>query len=211
MNRVAFVTLFEGPGAEIARDDVLRLREFKLDDVPWYFGLDQHDDMWQFTTGWAVARREQAEYLVNLYLEQAQKSPRTEYRFVRERSTGEPIGFCMMAEVAWEVCEVGWYLTPGNWGGGLGTRAAKLIVGWAFEKAGYYRAQATAHPDNAASLRVIEKVGFTYVGYVRDYCRGRDHAKLTDEWQDRQMYSMSRYDWTGEEPKRGRFPSYPEN
>lgn len=56
---------------------------------------------------------------------------------------------------------------------------------------------------------MIEKLGFTYVGYVRDYGKGRDHVNLTDEWQDRQMYSMSRYDWTGEEPKQGPFPSYP--
>lgn len=131
------------PGAVVTGDDVLRLREFRPDDAPWYRDLADLD-MWQFTDGWAVARPEQAQYLVNLYIEQSRQSPRTEFRFVCETTTGEPIGFCMMAQLGPEVCEVGWYLTPSNWGRGLGTRAAKLIVGWAFETAGYYRAQATA-------------------------------------------------------------------
>lgn len=190
------------------RDDVLRLREFRPNDAPWYRDLADLD-MWLYTAGWAVARPEQAQFLVNLYLEQATESPRTEFRFVCETTSGSPIGLCMMANIGYEVCEVGWYLTPNHWGRGLGTRAAKLTLSCAFEQAGFYRAQATAHPENAASLRVIEKLGFTYVGYVRDCVMARDHVNLTDEWQDRQMYSMSRYDWTDEDPKRGPFPSYP--
>jgi RimJ/RimL family protein N-acetyltransferase len=192
------------PQTTVAQDDVLRLREFRLDDAPWYRYLADLG-MWRYSAGWAVARMEQAEYLVGQFIEQAAESPRTEFRFVCESHAGERVGFCVISTEMPEVCGVGWFVTPENWGRGLGTRAARLVVGYAFEKAGFYRAQATAHPDNAASLRVIERLGFTYVGYVRDYGIARDHVNLTDEWQDRQMYSMSRYDWTGEAPSEAPF------
>ena len=46
------------------------------------------------------------------------------------------------------------------WGKGLATEVASAWVRTAFDESGVSRLGAFVHPENAASIRVLEKVGF---------------------------------------------------
>lgn len=48
-------------------------------------------------------------------------------------------------------------------GNGYATEAGEVLIRWAFDKAGLKRLSAIVKPANAASCRVIEKLGFEYV------------------------------------------------
>lgn len=57
--------------------------------------------------------------------------------------------------------ELVYALLPGAWGQGLATEAARAVLRFGFESAGLEEILAGADPGNAASLRVIERLGTT--------------------------------------------------
>jgi RimJ/RimL family protein N-acetyltransferase len=56
--------------------------------------------------------------------------------------------------------EIGWALDPAWWGRGLATEAGAACVEWAFGTLGFERVVSIATEANAASRRVMEKLGF---------------------------------------------------
>ena len=74
------------------------------------------------------------------------------------------IGFAGLAVPAFlpavlPAVEVGWRLAPAWWGRGLATEAARAAVAHAFGPLGLPCVVAIVDPGNAASLRVVEKLG----------------------------------------------------
>ena len=56
--------------------------------------------------------------------------------------------------------ELGYWVARAAWGQGLGTEAARRLVRHLFEDLGHRRVWATAHPDNHASTRLLQRLGF---------------------------------------------------
>jgi [ribosomal protein S5]-alanine N-acetyltransferase len=50
------------------------------------------------------------------------------------------------------------------WGHGYATEAARAVLAWGFQSLGLKRIVAVVHPQNAASLRVIAKLGMRALG-----------------------------------------------
>ena len=60
------------------------------------------------------------------------------------------------------VCSIGYTLAPTYWGRGYATEALKVVMRWAFEVAKVESIENQCHPDNKASIRVLEKAGFQW-------------------------------------------------
>lgn len=60
--------------------------------------------------------------------------------------------------------ELGYRLRPASWGRGYATEAARAVLTYAFEELGAPRVVADADAANAASLRVLEKIGMRVIG-----------------------------------------------
>lgn len=60
------------------------------------------------------------------------------------------------------IYEIGFHLLPAYWGRGLATEAARAVIGYAFETIEARALFAGHHPANAASRRVLEKLGFRW-------------------------------------------------
>ena len=56
--------------------------------------------------------------------------------------------------------QIAFYLARAYWGRGLATEAARAFVQHGFEQLNLRRIQAGINADNAASIRVVEKLGF---------------------------------------------------
>jgi RimJ/RimL family protein N-acetyltransferase len=65
--------------------------------------------------------------------------------------------------------EVGYGFDRPHWGKGYATEAAAAWLRYGFEQAGLERIVAVASPENAASRRVMEKLGMRYEGTARHY------------------------------------------
>ena len=86
---------------------------------------------------------------------------------ILDAATGEPAGSCGLrtttsrrpaqAMIGYACCRTGA-------AGGYATRAVRLLAGWAFGAAGMARLIAGTRPENLASQRVLERVGFRREG-----------------------------------------------
>ncbi len=85
--------------------------------------------------------------------------------------------------------EIGYTFHPDHWGNGYATEAAQAIVRYLFEDFGVSRVEASLHPDNPPSARVLEVCGMTFEGLTRQ------SFWVGDECSDGMFYGMTRADW----------------
>ena len=81
--------------------------------------------------------------------------------------------------------EVGYILAPAKQGRGLMTEAMQALLAYCFDELGVRRVQALIHPDNAASIRLAQRLGFR--------CEGgplRDYWRVGDGYMDVMMYGL---------------------
>ena len=65
--------------------------------------------------------------------------------------------------------EIGYWLGVEHWGRGYMTEAARAVLTFGFEQLGLVRIQATCYPRNAASAKVMQKIGMAHEGLLRGY------------------------------------------
>ena len=70
--------------------------------------------------------------------------------------------------------ELGYWIGKPWWGRGFATEAADAVVRYGFRVARLPRMTCCHFIDNAASARVIEKLGFRCIGVNKAYCLARD-------------------------------------
>lgn len=94
--------------------------------------------------------------------------------------------------------EVGYTFDPAQRGRGMATEAAGAVVDLLWSSyPGLRRVQATMHPDNVASARVVERLGFVFEGRTRSsYYRDDRPVGGGEECSDDLIYGMTRDDWT---------------
>jgi RimJ/RimL family protein N-acetyltransferase len=67
--------------------------------------------------------------------------------------------------------EVGYALAPRARGAGLATESVALLTEWALAQPGVRAVSARVDPDNGASVRVLERLGFVAEGLSGQYAR----------------------------------------
>lgn len=104
---------------------------------------------------------------------------------VVERETGRLIGEAGIQPLEQGPdIEAGYTLARAAWGRGYATEAARAILAWAFVGLGLHRLVAVADPANAASLRVLDKVGMARLGVRHCYdARMVECAVSLGEWR----------------------------
>jgi len=83
---------------------------------------------------------------------------------------------------------LGYWMGEPYAGKGLMTAAVSAAVEFAFETLHLHRVEAACLPHNAASIRLLEKVGFSREGYARKY------LCIEGRWQDHILYGLVRSD-----------------
>jgi ribosomal-protein-alanine N-acetyltransferase len=84
---------------------------------------------------------------------------------------------------------IGYWVDAAVAGGGVITAAVALVVDHCFGPVGLHRLEATVRPENAASLRVLAKLGFRLEGLFERY------LDVDGGWRDHQVFAL-----TAEEP-----------
>lgn len=82
----------------------------------------------------------------------------------------EPVGIVGLSDIDWRAgaADVGYLVAPDHWGNGYATEAVELLVGYALDTLRLNRVRAHVRAVNGASMRVLEKVGFTEDGVLRE-------------------------------------------
>lgn len=77
--------------------------------------------------------------------------------------------------------EVGYRFLKEHWNKGYATEAASALVRYGFETLGLKKIVSSAHIDNRASTRVMEKIGMTYVENRFHYGSTQAYYEITRE------------------------------
>lgn len=80
---------------------------------------------------------------------------------------------------------IGYWVASGLAGGGVATAAVALVVDHSFAAAGLHRLEATVRPENAASLRVLAKLGFRQEGLFQRY------LEVDGDWRDHLCFALT--------------------
>lgn len=81
-------------------------------------------------------------------------------------------------------CSLGYWIGEPFAQRGHMTAAVAATLGFVFDQLRLHRLEAACLPTNAASIRLLEKVGFTREGFARRYLR------INGVWQDHFLYAM---------------------
>jgi RimJ/RimL family protein N-acetyltransferase len=99
---------------------------------------------------------------VRLCLARARERPRRHYdSILQERASGRVVGTLRLSLRARGVADLGYAVRPDCWNKGFATEAVAALLGAARRPLGLVEVWATIDRDNAASCRVMEKLGFT--------------------------------------------------
>ena len=93
----------------------------------------------------------------------------------------------MIARVDAGKWEMGYVLARKHWGRGYMTEALRGLIAWALKQKEIYRIWAVCDVDNAASARVMEKVGMQREGVLR---RWSIHPNISPEPRDSFCYAI---------------------
>ena len=94
------------------------------------------------------------------------------------------------ADLRNERIEIGYWLAPSFHGQGFASRAVDLVLDAAFQYTSVNRVEAKVQPDNKASIKLLEKLGFVFEGVERG------GIKFGREYRDHRIYSLLRGDYT---------------
>ncbi len=84
------------------------------------------------------------------------------------KESGEPVGMCGLLKRDWlEDVDVGFALLPRFWRKGYAFEAASAVLGHARDGLGLRRVVAITSPDNAASIGLLDKLGFRFERMAR--------------------------------------------
>lgn len=162
------------------RTDRLRLRPLTGEDAPFIVALLNEPSFLRFIGDRGVRTLEDAATYV-------QKGPQASYAqhgfgllLVLRREDEAPIGMCglLKREVLDDV-DLGFAFLPSSWGKGYASEAAGAVLAHGREAFGLRRVAAIVQPDNAASLRVLDRLGFAFDRMVRMPGEDRDIQLMT--------------------------------
>lgn len=169
------------------------ISEFTIDDLPAVHDYTADPEVSQWST-WGPNTLDQTADFIGLAA-QAQFQEAREAYSLAAVADGQVIGSLGI----WTTDshdrngELGFTFHRAHWGKGYATEAVSLLLDFGFETLEFARIAATCHPDNAGSIRVLEKSGFSFEGKLRS------HRLVRGARRDSLLYSILPDDYHGDE------------
>jgi ribosomal-protein-alanine N-acetyltransferase len=104
-----------------------------------------------------------------------------------ENETGRLVGGVTIGNIRYGVsqsAQIGYWMGERHAGKGYMQDAIRVLISHAFGAMRLHRIEAACIPENARSIRVLEKAGFTREGLLRSYLR------INGVWQDHYIYAL---------------------
>ena len=173
----------------------LRLRPFDDADADVLFAMHSSAHVLRFWDAPPWSDRSRAARFITACRQMAEEGTGT--RLAVDRiSDGAFLGWCSLTR--WSPdhrsAAMGYCFEDAAWGHGYATEAARALLQWAFDTLELNRVQAETDTRNAASARVLEKLGFVREGMLREDCVV--NGEVSDSW----VYGLIRRDWPSSEP-----------
>lgn len=168
----------------------LRLRPYEPRDVDDLFAMQSDPVVMRYWSYPPWTERAQAEAKLDEIATAMGRGEACPWA-VADRSTDRLLGTCALFALVRDHarCELGYALTRAAQGRGLATEAVRRVLEYAFDVLRMERVEADVDPRNAASVRLLERVGFRREGLLRARWR------VSGEVQDAFFYGLLRGDF----------------
>lgn len=167
----------------------LNLREFVATDFAAVHAYSSDPRVTRYLFFGPRDEQSTAEYLEELLASQ-RELPRTRFELaVEEIASGKLIGACDLSLIESNVVDLGYMLGAEQWGKGLATEIALALVDAAFFDLRAQRVISTVDVNNAASIRVLEKIGMRWEAVYRR------HRRAKNRWWDCHLFTLPREVW----------------
>src|ERR1700722_7400278 len=168
----------------------LRLRPFDDSDANALFALHSNAHVLRYWDAPPWSERLRADQLLAACRQIAEAGTGTRLAVDRV-SDGAFIGWCSLTRwnPDYRSASMGYCLDDAAWGHGYATEAGRALLQWAFDTLDINRVQAETDTRNAASARVLQKLGFMREGTLREDCRV--NGDVSDSW----VFGLLRREW----------------
>ncbi len=178
----------------------LLLRDFVYGDWPAVLAYQQ-DPRYLRYYPWDSRSEADARAFVAMFVDQQTERPRRRFQLaITLPDSGQLIGTCGIRRKPdndWEA-DIGYELSPDFWGQGYAVESARAMVNFGFRELGLHRISSWCIADNAASVRVLRRLGFRQEGRLRsnEYFKRRWwdtmlFGLLLDEWRTMTQYQAT--------------------
>ena len=142
---------------------------------------------------WPVRDREQTRAALDVKLTQGvlPAPGRWLVLAVELRETGHVVGEVLLkwADQAARQGELGFVLSREHQGRGLAAEAAQAVLRLGFEDLGLHRTTAVCVAENAASARLLRRLGMQQEGHLRE------NVLLDGRWADQLLFGLLAHEW----------------
>jgi RimJ/RimL family protein N-acetyltransferase len=164
----------------VGETERLTLRRLCLDDAAFMLGLLNEPSFLRFIGDRGVRTLDDA----RKYLRDGPLASYERFGFglflVLLKEQGVPIGICgLLKRESLPDVDVGFAFLPRYWSQGYALEAASAMMDYGREVLGLGRVVAVVSPDNAASIRLLEKLGMRFESMIR----------LSDDEHDLKLYA----------------------
>jgi RimJ/RimL family protein N-acetyltransferase len=173
----------------VLRGPRVRLRAQRASDVPALFTLYADPSVMRYWSNAPFTRIEQAQEKFEFHDRGVRAGEFLQWAVVRDGDA--LIGTCSLFEISapHRRASLGYALASAYWGKGYALEATRLAVQHAFGAMALHRLEADVDPRNAPSLRLLDRLGFTHEGTLRE----RWH--VAGETQDSAIYGLLARDY----------------
>ena len=162
----------------------LRLRQFRAEDAEAMHRCFADADAMRFWNQPVHTKRIETERAVRNFIDCTPSYYR--YWAVADAGTDRCVGMVNYHDghIRSKRVSIGYIIEPGRQRQGIGAEAVSAMLDFCFGELGLHRAQAFIHPDNSASIALVEKLGFRREGLLRD------NLRVGEVWRDDLLYAL---------------------
>ena len=165
------------------------LREMEQQDWSAVHAYASQPIVCQYQPWGPNSEKESQDFVTQVVLEAA-NVPRSRFVFaVMEKNRVIGAGEMNIRDFTNRQGEIGYIIHPDDWAKGYATEVAKLLIEFGFSAFNLHGIFATCDPRNLGSAKVLEKIGMTYEGRIRQ------DLLLKDGWRDSLLFSILKHEW----------------
>jgi [ribosomal protein S5]-alanine N-acetyltransferase len=169
----------------------LLLRDFAVDDWPSVHRYASDPDVVRYVE-WGPNTETDSRNFVDYAIQLSQTDPRASYELavvLLEEKTLIGVAAIHISNQGNREAWIGYCFNKGFWGQGMATETARALLTFGFRRLGLHRIFATVDPANTPSANVLQKIGMSHEGHLRE------HKLVRGRWRDTHLYAVLESEW----------------
>lgn len=139
------------------------LRRFQISDLNNMILLESNPDVMKFTPSRIPQGIEKTTARLKSLIEKETAYAPLGVWAVELKDTGDFVGWFMLVKTEFDLPEIGFMIVKDHWGKGIASEVARTLINFAITDLHYPGVAAVTDHDNAASIHILQKLGFKKV------------------------------------------------